>query len=193
MGPETTGHMLLGAIVGWGILSPLAKGQDWAPGPVSDWAGGSRGWLVWVSLAIMLSDSIISLAGILLEPLIRAATVLNGRKLHGRRGSYSPLFSTEDEYDESEGSTGQYLGLRKRRNRNTKEIEDDTPEQDARPEDQVPMSVVLWGLLASAILCIVAVRVVFDQVPLYATIVAFLLALVLSVMGVRALGMSPQI
>ena len=37
MGPETTGHMLLGALVGWGILSPLAKTQGWATGPVGDW------------------------------------------------------------------------------------------------------------------------------------------------------------
>jgi OPT family oligopeptide transporter len=39
MGPATTLHMLLGAIIGWGILSPLAKHKGWAPGPVSDSAG----------------------------------------------------------------------------------------------------------------------------------------------------------
>ncbi len=44
--------MLLGAVVGWGILSPLAKYQGWAPGPVDDWLTGSRGWLVWTSLAM---------------------------------------------------------------------------------------------------------------------------------------------
>ena len=37
MGPATTLHMLLGAVVGWGILSPLAKSKGWAPGEVSDW------------------------------------------------------------------------------------------------------------------------------------------------------------
>ncbi len=43
MGPATTTHMLLGAIVGWGLLSPLAKSRGWAPGPVDDWERGSKG------------------------------------------------------------------------------------------------------------------------------------------------------
>ena len=69
MGPATTLHMLLGAIVGWGILSPLAKSKGWAPGPVSDWTTGSKGWIVWVSLAIMLADSVVSLGWLVLRPL----------------------------------------------------------------------------------------------------------------------------
>ena len=43
MGPATTLHMLLGAIVGWGFLSPLAKSKGWASGPVNDWTTGSKG------------------------------------------------------------------------------------------------------------------------------------------------------
>jgi OPT family oligopeptide transporter len=52
MGPATTTHMLLGACLGWGILSPLAKTRGWAPGPVDDWETGSKGWIVWISLAM---------------------------------------------------------------------------------------------------------------------------------------------
>lgn len=69
MGPATTFHMLLGAITDWGILSPLAKGKGWAPGPVNDWSNGSKGWIVWVSLAIMLADSVINLGWLFLRPL----------------------------------------------------------------------------------------------------------------------------
>ncbi|KAF4507029.1 hypothetical protein G6O67_005706 [Ophiocordyceps sinensis] len=58
MGAETTLHMTLGAVVGWGLLSPLARSKGWAPGPVDDWEHGSKGWIVWVSLAIMLIDTI---------------------------------------------------------------------------------------------------------------------------------------
>lgn len=47
-------HMLFGALLGWGVLSPIAKNNGWAPGNVSDWETGSKGWIVWVSLAIML-------------------------------------------------------------------------------------------------------------------------------------------
>ncbi|RDL33005.1 Uncharacterized protein BP5553_08444 [Venustampulla echinocandica] len=61
-----TGHivminMLAGAIVGWGILSPLAKGMGWAPGLVRDWESGSRGWTIWISLAAMLADALVDL------------------------------------------------------------------------------------------------------------------------------------
>lgn len=48
-------------VVGWGILSPLAKYHNWAPGPVGDMAIGARGWILWTSLAIMSSDSLVAL------------------------------------------------------------------------------------------------------------------------------------
>ena len=48
-------------VVGWGFLSPLAKYYNWAPGPVGDMAIGARGWILWTSLAIMSSDSLVAL------------------------------------------------------------------------------------------------------------------------------------
>ena len=45
MGPATTLHMFLGAVIGWGVLSPLAKSRGWAPGPVENWTHGSKGWM----------------------------------------------------------------------------------------------------------------------------------------------------
>ena len=47
--------------VGWGVLSPLSKHAGWAPGPVGDMSTGARGWILWVSLAIMCADSFVSL------------------------------------------------------------------------------------------------------------------------------------
>jgi hypothetical protein len=70
MGPTTTSHMLVGAVVGWAILSPLAKLKGWAPGPVGDWGNGSRGWIVWTSLAIMLVDALVSLGWLAGRPLV---------------------------------------------------------------------------------------------------------------------------
>lgn len=46
MGFPTTVSMNLGMITGWAILSPLAKLNGWAPGPVSSSTNGSRGWIV---------------------------------------------------------------------------------------------------------------------------------------------------
>lgn len=176
MGPETTAHMLVGAVVGWAVLSPLAKTRGWAPGPVGNWTNGSRGWLVWVSLAVMLADSIVSLAGIVLEPLIRAAILRSQRQRprRPRRSSYQRL--PEEDRPSSSSSTLSSAGL------------PDDPEPDALPKDLVPTAVVLWGLLLSGALCIASIRLIFGFVPLYATAVAFALALLLSVMGVRALG-----
>jgi uncharacterized oligopeptide transporter (OPT) family protein len=50
-----------GMVVGWGILSPLSKYYNWAPGPVGDMTTGARGWILWTSLAIMSSDSLVAL------------------------------------------------------------------------------------------------------------------------------------
>lgn len=190
MGPETTGHMLFGTIIGWVVLGPFAKMRGWAPGPAGDWRTGSRGWIVWVSLAIMLSDSIVSLGGIILEPLIRRIRTTKEHKTPTQnrpqgRGSYQQISTEDGGVDIGQASSG----LRRRRqSKAVKDDNDDPTEQDAPPGDLVPNSVVIVGLIMSGALCITAVRVVFGQVPLYATIVAFLLALVLSVMGVRALG-----
>ncbi|KAM5544621.1 hypothetical protein V8D89_001519 [Ganoderma adspersum] len=67
MGFPTTLSMNLGMLVGWGVLSPLSKYSGWAPGPVGDMTVGARGWILWVSLAIMCSDSVVSLIPVVVE------------------------------------------------------------------------------------------------------------------------------
>lgn len=189
MGTSTTLHMLLGAIIGWGILSPLAKYKEWAPGPVDNWVTGSRGWIIWVSLGIMLSDSVISLSGLILEPVIKSLW-WRYKKVSGSGEEHQRLVggSGGNGYEEEEYGA---WGLRRRRSSRGSRLgerSDESAEEDAPDEHLVPMKIVVIGLLASGLLCIVAVKVVFSMVPLYAIIVAFFLALILSVMGVRALG-----
>ncbi|KAH7106261.1 OPT superfamily oligopeptide transporter [Auriculariales sp. MPI-PUGE-AT-0066] len=75
MGLPTALSMNIGMLVGWGILSPLAKLSGWSPGPVGDMATGSRGWILWVSLSIMCTDSLVSLAPIALELLSKSNAV----------------------------------------------------------------------------------------------------------------------
>ncbi|KAH9058338.1 OPT oligopeptide transporter protein-domain-containing protein [Lactarius vividus] len=67
MGFPTTLSMNLGMLVGWGILSPLSKHYNWAPGPVGDMTTGARGWILWTSLAIMSSDSLVALIPVVWE------------------------------------------------------------------------------------------------------------------------------
>ena len=178
MGPATTLHMLLGSLVGWGILSPLAKSKAWAPGPVEDWDTGSKGWIVWISLGIMLADALVSLGWLLLRPLIHQAPSyfqkLKERYHQGRlpalnRGDYTAL---------APRSTSDSSALR---------INEST-EPDAPSHQLVSNKTILVVLAVSILLCIFSIRYVFPPVPFGAIILSILLALLLSIVGVRALG-----
>ncbi|OIW25880.1 OPT superfamily oligopeptide transporter [Coniochaeta ligniaria NRRL 30616] len=184
MGPTTTLHMLLGAVVGWGILSPLAKYRGWAPGDIGDWENGSKGWIVWISLAIMLADAIVSLGYLALRPvfarLLQAKGLSIGRDtledlkalLSRRPSGYTTVSSAEDD-----GSNGTIP---------PKQVGDG---DDAPADQQISNRIVGVGLVLSILICIFCTHVVFGNlVPLYATIVAVMMALLLSIMGVRALG-----
>ncbi|KII89975.1 hypothetical protein PLICRDRAFT_138375 [Plicaturopsis crispa FD-325 SS-3] len=67
MGFPTTLSMNLGMVTGWALLSPISKHFGWAPGPVGDMTNGARGWILWVCLAIMVADSMISLLPVAVE------------------------------------------------------------------------------------------------------------------------------
>ncbi|OCL12284.1 OPT superfamily oligopeptide transporter [Glonium stellatum] len=191
MGPATTLHMLLGAIVGWGVLSPLAKKKKWAPGPVSDWSTGSKGWIVWISLAIMLADSLVSLGWLVLRPLI----------FHGR--IYLPkLRETLHEHNWKEILT---LQIRSKKGYSLlgdhsspsptnpvtaieQRLSSDA-EPDAPPAHLISNRTTVIGLALSLGFCVIAVHISFPSlIPFQLTILALILALLLSIMGVRALG-----
>lgn len=203
MGPAVTIHMLLGAILGWGILSPLAKNRGWAPGPVDDWETGSKGWIVWISLAIMLADSIINLGYIALRPLIIHGPGYVGearRKI--KRGDWKGLLQVDVKKSSSKGYaplTGGDANANAGTDRDSQDESRDLslalvdtkslPEPDAPPEHLVNNMTVWVGLIISIVFCVASIRIVFgDLVPLYATITAVFMALILSIMGVRALG-----
>ncbi|KAK6503646.1 hypothetical protein TWF481_008652 [Arthrobotrys musiformis] len=168
MGQSTTLAMLFGAIIGWGILSPLAKKQGWAPGIVNDWKSGSRGWIVWISLAIMLADSVVSLS------ILTGDTALPYIKTQLRRREslrrYLPKFIAVPTDD------------------NDANDEEDEKEEDAPPEEQIGVKTFVVSLLLTTVLCILTIRYTFPQVPIYLTVVSLVVAFVLSVMAARALG-----
>ncbi len=202
MGPATTLHMLLGAVVGWGILSPLAKYRGWAPGPVDDWQTGSKGWIVWTSLAIMLADAVVSLGHVALQSLLpcfpAARDIIEGRYpglfptslLRKRPPGYTSVAIDDD----GSGAASVPPSPLTRLSTDGSAVDDadydaNPPRDDAPPDQQIGNAVVWAGLILSVIFCIVCIHIVFGQlVPLYATAVAVLMALVLSIMGVRALG-----
>jgi len=140
MGTKTSLSMLIGALLGYAVLGPVAKAQGWAPGEVSNWRDGASGWVIWVSLAVMLGDSIASLS-------LLVATTL--RNWHRRRGEYGDGELTHCQ--------------------------------------QIP---VWWwgtGLAASTAVCTAVLSPMF-QLPVWQPPVAVLLALLVAVLAVRALG-----
>jgi OPT family oligopeptide transporter len=189
MGPATTFHMLLGAIIGWAILSPIAKHNGWAAGDVDDWETGSKGWIVWVSLAIMLADSVVNLGWLLLRPAIK----------------YGPdwVRSLLDHYHHSTSWSDFLLGRQlagylaldradsygQRPEPSSKPRTTDDPPDDAPPHHLVSNRSIAILLPLTIVLCVFCVHVTFGTyIPIGLNILAILLALVLSIMGVRALG-----
>ena len=181
MGPATTLHMLLGALVGWGILSPLAKAKGWAPGPVKDWENGSKGWIVWISLAIMLADSIVSLGWLVLRPSIKYGRILGRRArttLLPQLQAYVPLDTRH--ISSSTSSTKTH-----RSSSTTSSL----PSLDAPSSELISTSTVTVLLTVSILVCMLSIHLTFPHLlsPLL-LVLALLLALILSLMGVRALG-----
>jgi len=177
--------MLLGAILGWAILSPLAKYQGWAPGPIDDWETGSKGWIVWVSLAIMLADSLVSLGWLILRPIIFYGPHYFSQLRHRvKENKLSSLFGVP------RPSRGAYTVLSpssppSKPSKHPEHIE----EPDAPPEHLISNRTILILFILSILFCIIAIHTVFGSlIPLSSTLLAILLALILSIMGVRALG-----
>ncbi|KAL8355675.1 hypothetical protein RB601_001128 [Gaeumannomyces tritici] len=188
MGPSTTIHMLIGAIVGWGILSPLAKHQGWAPGSIDDWENGSKGWIVWTSLSIMLADAIVSLGFVATSSLWPVVRPLVGRlrwwkpaddETSGQRGVYAPVGSSPAPQAEDQDG-----------NDAASDSADDQA-RDCPPDQDISPRFAFIGLPISMVFCVAAIRYVFqDIVPLYAIVTAVLVAIPLSVIAVRAMGVT---
>ena len=198
MCPATTLHMLLGAIVGWGILSPLAKSKGWAPGPVSDWGSGSKGWIIWISLAIMLADSVVSLGWLILRPtLFYAPRILADFREHVKKGSVSRLVhfgnAKKDGYTPlSNSASSAPLDSQTTTNEpelDSRQTSEDLPDLEAAASHLVSNRLVVVLAVLSSVVCILSIRIVFGALmPFYAILFAIVLALLLSLMSVRALG-----
>ncbi|OJJ49976.1 hypothetical protein ASPZODRAFT_59483 [Penicilliopsis zonata CBS 506.65] len=192
MGPSTCMHMLLGAILGWGILSPLAKARGWAPGPVDDWENGSKGWIVWVSLAIMLADSIVSLGWLVLKPLVNRWPQFKSALLSTPLGKWIEKIHPQP-HSQSHSyisySTLHTVSGGEQRQPHGDGEEEEEGDDDAPPSELISTRTVVILLPLTLILNVVCMHVVFGDImsPLLSSL-ATLLAVLLSIMGVRALG-----
>lgn len=190
MGPSTCMHMLFGAVLGWGVLSPLAKARGWAPGPVDSWEDGSKAWIVWISLAIMLADSIVSLGWLVAKPLVNRAPTwmawfratrvgrwiaLRLQSSHSHQHSYINYSSLDSSGNPlSDGAVPTTI------------VEED---EDAPPSQLISTRTVVILLPLTLILNVICMHYVFGDIisPALSSL-ATLIAVLLSIMGVRALG-----
>lgn len=194
MGPATTIHMFLGAVLGWAVLSPLAKFNGWASGDVGDWNNGSKGWIVWVSLAIMLSDAIVSLGWLVLRPLIWYTRVYGPELVRilreeGFRRSWTDLTNPSKRGYSPVNLSDPLTTTNTNTSKSVQAGFDDEEEYDAPPHHLIGVKTTLIGLVLTLAFCIFAVQYSFaGMISIGLTILALVLALFLSIMGVRALG-----
>ena len=188
MGPATTVHMLLGAIIGWAILSPLAKQKGWADGPVSDWETGSKGWIVWISLAIMLADAVINLGWLVAQPLWDSTPYLIDSTVERWKSSNSWRELLFGHSDSGYSAISGRPHINSMATSNSKQTFSEPPD-DAPPHHLISNTTVWILLPVSVAFCVLCIHITFGAyIPLRLSILSVFIAMLLSVMGVRALG-----
>ncbi|KAJ5614077.1 hypothetical protein N7528_007731 [Penicillium herquei] len=194
MGPSTCMHMLFGAVLGWGVLSPLAKARGWAPGTVDSWEDGSKAWIVWISLAIMLADSLVSLGWLVLKPLINNSPRWLARFRSTRLGRWIGLHLQSSQSQDHSYVNYSALspgglhddGIHDQSAPVVTNMEED---EDAPPSQLISTRTVIILLPLTLILNVVCMHFAFgDIMSPWLSSLATLLAVLLSIMGVRALG-----
>lgn len=177
MGLPSVSYMLFGAILGWGVLAPMSKYLGWAPGPIDDWVTGGQGWILWLSLSVMIADSLVSFAVVTFKSLhsgvsrllVRSSSQVRQRLLGATSANYNSLEPQSDVVSEVVSEQNSFT--------------------DLLPEHLISNKVTTVGVLLSSVLCMWAMNSVFGSlVPHYATFLAVVLALFFSILGVRALG-----
>ena len=61
IGPQVGISLLLGAIISWGVLGPMAVSNGWVSDNIMSYKDGPRGWILWPGVALMVTDALMSL------------------------------------------------------------------------------------------------------------------------------------
>jgi hypothetical protein len=132
----------------------------------------------------MLADAVVSLGYLAYRSLRQYLPQLRdavGFRLLGRRphAGYTSINADLQDGAAADHDNDPLLG----------ELEEEKDHDDAPVDQQISDRVVAIGLALSIVFCIACIHIVFgDLVPLYASVTAVFIALVLSIMGVRAMG-----
>jgi hypothetical protein len=195
-GHVITIHMLLGAIVGWAILSPIANLNGWAPGDVDDWEHGSRGWILWISLTAILADCSVKLLWLTFSSVMNyisqsrrckrtpvSVTLYSQLSSEPQDDTLTGHYTNDDILEEAESSIEAGNDLR------TSNAVARLPAGDKAKRTSLPRHFVVLGLPVSVLVCAIAVKSAFsDFISVSAIILATGLSLPLGLVGVQALG-----
>lgn len=167
MGLPTTASMLLGSVLGWALLGPLAKTKGWAPGDVDSWTDGAQGWIMWIAIAIMVADTFVSLGEMTFKM------------------THEALKSTKSASREEQTRLSSYVD-----GETMPSSTEDLPLEDDFDADEDPheRKIALAGLVVSSIICVVLNKLVFHSQKLLTLVLAVVIAPFFSLLAVRALG-----
>ncbi|KAF2238373.1 OPT superfamily oligopeptide transporter [Viridothelium virens] len=177
--PSTNAHLFLGTIVGWAILSPLAKLNGWAPGAVRDWDTGSQGWIIWVGIGLVVGDSIVELSSMVLEPLAaRLFSYLATPRIDNALGGGL------DERVSLLNPSALFSARRTDQMQPWEHLDDPW-----RSCSLYTKSMALWLSPIAFIICSASILVVFDgNAPISAIVVTFVLVPIACAISIRSLG-----
>jgi hypothetical protein len=176
IGPSINAYMLLGAVIGWGILSPLAKHNGWASGPVDDWNTGSRGWILWVGMGLILGDSVVGLGWITVKTFLAS-----------KQRNPKPRLPQEDRRRESvegESLLGGGSSMNYEHNATESAIDDDWPSVST-----ITTRLILWtGAILVPLYLLGVLGLFWKLVTVPATLFAVLLIPLTGFISMRSLG-----
>lgn len=188
MGLPTVSYMLFGAFLGWGVLASLARHNNWVSpdADAGDWEKGVQGWILWCSLSIMVSDSVVSFLVVTIRSIVRFVLVNDKAELLNSMWDdslTSMLLEEEKAINKNRASFSSTT-------HETIRLVSASQENEVDSKHLVTYTTVTSGLIVSSIICIVLIIYLFgvDIIPVYMMILALILALFLSILGIRALG-----
>lgn len=192
MGEVVTLHMLLGTVTGWAVLSPIAKYNGWAPGPVRDWKMGSRGWITWISLSALLADTSVSFLWLILGSFVATAKSVASRSYwtwnslkHWVRQkiAFTDLHRSDYRYSSVPATPTSATNPCQTENEST-EIERTTT-----PTPALGHRFIYAALTLAILICLVTTQYTFNNlVSVSPILLAIVVSLVLSVMAIKSLG-----
>ncbi len=192
MSPTTVANIFLGSILGWGILSPLAKKRGWAPGPVGNWDTGSQGWIIWVSLAATLGDSIVTVGWFSIKSSRSLFRQAEPPSDNHQRTATAPFNSTLPAHSKLafNRSGRDHNPLDSETTPLLRRYVSDTPSsrQASKTGSIETRTLAIW-LLSAVTLCVFSTQFVFGaMLPIYATIIAVIITYPLSFVTTYGLG-----